>query len=74
MYNQTIVTVKPKAPNHSYSFGMKFSLPLSIKSKSEIRLKDAIATTIMLNPMPIGLEVNICGMLLPNKDAIIWIK
>ena len=51
MYNQTIVTIKANPPYHSKYLS---TLPanFSMKSKSTIRLKDAIATTTTLKPIP----------------------
>ena len=51
-YNHTIVTSKPNAPYHSMYFGAPASAPLSIISKSRIRLSAAMATTNKENKIP----------------------
>jgi hypothetical protein len=51
MYNQTMVTIKPKAPYHSMNLGAPLSAPCSIISKSMIKFNAAIATTNKLMPM-----------------------
>lgn len=66
MYNQTIVTIREKPPNHSKYFGA-LSENWSIKSKSITKLKAAIAITIKLKPIPIGLLEKIPGIVIWKK-------
>ena len=66
MYIQTIVTINENPKYHSKCLST-FPANLSMLSKSIIRLNVAIATTIMLNPIPIGLLENICGMVMLKK-------
>ena len=71
-YSQISVTKRPKAPYHSIYFGAPFSDPSSIKSKSKTKLRAAMMTTTILNPILIGDALSICMILIPDpKNPII---
>jgi len=50
------VTIRPNAPYHSIYLGAPALTPLSMKSKSSTRFKEATITTTTLNPIPIKPE------------------